>query len=503
MEFEILRSHPFLALTAGWLLHQLGVVIYRLFFHPLAKFPGPKITAATGWFETYHDLFRRGMFVWEIEKMHQQYGSIVRINPDEIHIIDSQYYDTIYAGGTNKRHKYANSAILTGSPTSTVGTLNHGQHRLRRGAISPFFSRRAILQQEPLILEKIDRLCARLTDSMATNTVIRLDVAFMAMTMDIITKYAYGQSSNYLDDDDFRLLWKEAFAGAMENGILLRNFPYMLPILKAIPLPVLRILSPNAASLKDWGNLVAGYVAGMLAGKGDEKVKGTVFQTMLDSDLPHEEKSAQRLLDEGQAVVGAGSETTAGALTVISFHILNDKRILQKLRDELKPLSPGQERVWSKLEQLPYLTGVVNEGLRLSIGSMMRLPRIANEPLRYKQWEIPAGTPISESTYFVHHDTSIFPDPEHFRPERWIEAKESGSRLDRYLTCFSKGNRACAGINMAYAELYLTIAIVMTRFEMELFETTIDDVKPERDWTIPVPKLDSKGVRIKVTATLG
>jgi hypothetical protein len=52
--------------------------------------------------------------------------------------------------------------------------------------------------------------------------------------------------------------------------------------------------------------------------------------------------------------------------------------------------------------------------------------------------------------------------------------------------------------SLAYAELYLTLAKIIPRFEMDLFETTVEDVEPERDFFVAVPKLDSKGVRVKV-----
>lgn len=59
-------------------------------------------------------------------------------------------------------------------------------------------------------------------------------------------------------------------------------------------------------------------------------------------------------------------------------------------------------------------------------------------------------------------------------------------------------HRLFLAASLAYAELYLTLAKIMPRFEMDLFETTVEDVEPERDFFVAVPKLDSKGVRVKV-----
>lgn len=55
--------------------YTLNLVIYRLYFSPLAGFPGPKLTAVTEWYEIYYNLVKDGKFFRKIPEWHEQYGS--------------------------------------------------------------------------------------------------------------------------------------------------------------------------------------------------------------------------------------------------------------------------------------------------------------------------------------------------------------------------------------------------------------------------------------------
>jgi cytochrome P450 len=104
------------------------------------------------------------------------------------------------------------------------------------------------------------------------------------------------------------------------------------------------------------------------------------------------------------------------------------------------------------------------------------------------------------TAYDIHMNPHIFPSPHTFNPDRWIESKNENYRLDKYLVPFAKGSRACVGINLAYAEMYLALAYVFKRFDFELFETTRKDVDIARDCFVATPVKGSKGIRVVVKA---
>lgn len=101
---------------------------------------------------------------------------------------------------------------------------------------------------------------------------------------------------------------------------------------------------------------------------------------------------------EVETFVVAGTETTAHALACTTFHVLNDAAVLRALKAELAAAGGG-EATLQTLEQLPFLTAVILEGLRLSYGVATRLPRIApDQTIRYGGYTIPPG--VSRPPFF-------------------------------------------------------------------------------------------------------
>ncbi|KAI9372838.1 cytochrome P450 [Aspergillus egyptiacus] len=491
-------QHLPLALVVGLIVRS----IYRLYLDPLHHIPGPKLAAITHLYEFYFDVIQDGMFIWEIERMHRQYGPIVRINPREVHIKDPYFYDELYAPAGGLRNKDPKSVEIFSSPGSTVATVDHHTHRMRRKLLNSFFSRRSIERIEPVIRKARSRFLDSLVTAHKEGTVLELIDRLQGMTGDVITQYAYGQDYRLQEPQNVG----QGIVKVVQEGTdvihLHRFLPLINHLLRLVPFQAMARIFPARVAIYDLLNGVKDSCMQALSETNASipLEKMTMFHALTAPDVPAEEKTIKRLQDEGLVLFAAGTETTATTLSVALFYILSDQSVKQKLRSELEEVMPNPYDCppWRELEKLPYLNGVIHEALR-HFGLAMRQQRISpRDVMKYKDVAIPPGTPVSMLARFVNMDPTIFPDPHRFYPERWIEAAEQNSGLSRFLVTFGKGSRACVGMNLAYAELFTTLAAVVRRFDMELYETTTENIRYTRDKLLPRARDGPWSVRVKV-----
>ncbi|KAK2738258.1 hypothetical protein FQN57_007121 [Myotisia sp. PD_48] len=482
-----------LALFAGYL---IWLAASRLIWSPLAKFPGPRLAALSNWYEFYYDVFLQGKFTAHIQDLHKQYGPIVRITPTELHIDDPDFFDQLYARNA-RRDKYSYFSGRFGYASDCFSTVPHDLHKLRRKPLTPMFSIQRISDFQEVIREKVNKFCDKISEY-GEDREIPLDRGWMALTTDIITEYAFSRSYGQLDSPNFKETLHESLVAIYTTGQFALHFSIVFPILDMLPDWFVMKMQPDLVSVvgmrKDLGRHINDIRHGVNDGYKFSKHR-TIFHEVLNSDLPDEEKTNARLGDEAQLIVAAGLITTSRALSVASFHIINHPRILQKLRHELTRSNSTvtANMDWQKLEQLPYLNGCVHEAIRLAHGVTTRSPRLApDQELKYGDWVIPRNTPVSMTAIDVLMNPELYPNPEQFIPERWI----NNPGLERYFVPFGKGSRQCIGFNLALAELYITLASVFSRIDFKLYETDESDVIMEHAYLVPYPKWDSKGVRV-------
>ena len=549
---SVLNSYVILLLPLA-VLYVVTLLVYRLYYASVAKFPGPRLAAITFFYEFYYDVWLEGRYTWKIQELHKQYGLLhlltiklgrilichphlgpfVRINPCEVHCNDPEFFDVLYVNSGKKRtdksmwairqsyehlqlvHPTALAHLLTAyylSPTrdSAFKTIEHDLHKMRRNQLSPFFSKASIRTLEPLLVHKVDKLCTRLEESCDTNRVLSLTHAFVALTLDIISRVCFGYSYGCLEQKEFASKFYEDLVSSSRTVHLVRQFPWFFQLIARFPRLASNKMADGMLAAKKRQMEVMQQVKDIVDRHArNEKPPNeafTVFDAMLDADVPPHEKSVSRLTAEALTLTAAGSLTTANTLDATIYYLLTNPTCLACLRQELDVAIPDLKMLptTAELEKLPYLTAVIHEALRLGKGVPHRLARVSPDvSYRYREWVIPRGAPISMSSIGILEHPGIFPDPHNFIPERWLpfDAPEVRHRR-KYLIVFGGGSRMCLGLNLAWAELYLTVAAVVRRFGGRL---SLDDVVFDRDLEIvvdgfnPLPSRESKGLRVLVS----
>ncbi|CAG7932941.1 unnamed protein product [Penicillium olsonii] len=492
----------------------------------------PRLAAISYFYDFYYSVIKDGMFLWQIERLHDQYGPIVRITPREIHIKDSSFYHMIYAGNHRRTDTDQYFVQFAGAPYSMLGTSDHHAHQCRRKVLSRYFSKRAIARAQPLIQETIEAALKNLKQACEQGTIVNLRQLSAALTAETICHYSYGHTFSFLENGSGNILSKSVQTlSSFAN--LLRFLPFNLSRLKNVPFGFVERLFPGAAAILRLHKRISADALKVLRG-GTSYGNPSIFHALSDPSLPAGERTLARLEDEGFVILSAGTETTPHALSVTMFYLLSDKVLLSQLQDEVRGVMPLHATIppLSDLENLPLLRACINEGLRLSIGTLSRHPRIAPDTvLEYEGYTIPAGvsilfnslslaillailssaadfgrltfrqTPVGQAQYFVHMDPEIYPNPRTFNPWRWLEASKQGVHLESMLVPFTKGSRQCLGIHLAYAEIYLVVANLINRVDMHLVDTNLDHVSPHRDRILVQPR-DQSGVKVIVTKIL-
>ena len=227
------------------------IVLYRLTFHPLAKFPGPKLAAATKWYEFYFDIIKKpgGQFFHEVNRMHDVYGPIVRINPDEVHVRDPSWVDVLYAPNPTRRHKYPPAAKMVGLPLGVSGAIDHDLHRKRRLAIAPMFSKRAITSAQGLVWEHIQELAGIFAANVGKEEPLELQTAFLGFGTDVTYHYMYDMHPGYQKDLEKTRGWQHSMETVAQATPLVKQFPSLTSIIELLPDSFMRWAVPNVAGL--------------------------------------------------------------------------------------------------------------------------------------------------------------------------------------------------------------------------------------------------------------
>jgi hypothetical protein len=225
------------------------IVVYPLFFHPLAQISGPKLAALTFLYQTYYSFKDGSRFYKQVGLLHEKYGPIVRITPNEVSLSNPENYEAIYyvrSRYTKDPRFYDAFGMEYVSFTSCPNEL----HRLRRRPLNKFFSWAAVLALQNIVQEKADKLCNLITRNSKAGEMLDIHHGCRALSVDVITQYMFNKSYALLNAPDLGNHFLKLVRGIGPALWVFHQWPE-LSIMNRLPQWMLQKMSPPLAQILD------------------------------------------------------------------------------------------------------------------------------------------------------------------------------------------------------------------------------------------------------------
>lgn len=219
--------------------------------------------------------------------------------------------------------------------------------------------------------------------------------------------------------------------------------------------------------------------------EGREDILSLMMSARYEDGQP---MSDEALRDEMLTMLLAGHETSTTGLCWAVWELMDHPEVRERLQAELRALPP--DATPDTVAASPLLDAVCKETLRLH-PVLPVVSRVAAEDLQIGPWEIPAGTGVFPCIWLAHRREATWPEPERFRPDRFLERTPSGYEF----LPFGGGSRRCIGMAFALYEMKLVLAGLLRTFDLERGQTTAPS--PRRRHITLAP---GGGVRVRVLA---
>lgn len=365
--------------------------MYNIFLHPLRNFPGPLLCRASPLYRHYK--FLRGDLLFETERLHKQYGPVVRIRPNELSFIDPEAWKDIYVahGGSARlgdMARYDRFYQWAGpSAPETFVSLDRPYHDSMKRQLSPAFSERSLQFQEPIIQGYTDTLIRKLTEASKDGNPVNLREWFNHYTFDIIGNLGFGSDFGGLESEQYHP-WVKAVSQNVREFAIMQVLMY---------LGLQRIVHVLSGSSLLRGKILHEHLTRekVEARINVEKPRLDIFQPLLDRKPPlvclslflflfrigvltrMPLKTFAQLMENATILITAGSESSVTLLVAAVSLLTDNPAKLQKLAEEVRSTFKNEEDITIvSVNQLPYLAACLNEALRCFPAVPPALPRV-------------------------------------------------------------------------------------------------------------------------------
>jgi cytochrome P450 len=421
--------------------------------------PGPKGTLIAGSLREFTD--RRLGFFLDVAR---EYGDIAsfRFGPRRIFLVSHpDLVEQVLV--TDAKHYIKHFGARVYKPVLGNGLVtSEGDFWLRQRRLSqPAFLKNRVLSYAPVMGELTRAMLARWRPGMQIDA----QFEFSSLTSAIALKTLFG-----LDDPGDREEFADSLYRAFE--LLGQRLRSLVKFPMWVPTP--RNLRTRRA-IAHLFRVVDGFIAAGQSRKepGDDLLSRLVAARDEDGSA----MTAQQLRDEAMTLYLAGHETTALTLTWSWYLLATHPEAEAKLAEEWSRVLGGRTPTPDDLPHLPYTDAVITEAMRV-FPPVYLIGREATCDLELGGYRVRKGYTVFMSQWVSHRDPRYFPDPEAFRPERWLDGL--ARRLPKYAYYpFGGGPRVCIGNTFALVEAAILLATVGQRYRFTVDPDAVIDVNPQ------------------------
>lgn len=290
-----------------------------------------------------------------------------------------------------------------------------------------------------------------------------MDTLWNRMTIEVILRTLFGEARP--GEADTAMHATEVLSATAFKEMF---WPVTLP--DWLPLPG---KAAKRAALRSLRQLINGRIEERLAqpAKADATPSDLLSQLLALRDEDGQALSRQEVFDQCMVTFQAGHETSSTALLWWSALMARHPEAQAQARAEVRNLlgawghqTDARDPVADDLPQLPWLTATLKEAMRLYPPVAALMSRRTTAPISLGGWAIPQGAMLRITPWVLHRDPRSFPEPEAFRPERFMaphEAPPKGAYIPLGL-----GPRVCLGQHFAMLEMTLLAAMMLQRCEL-------------------------------------
>ncbi|CAI6236518.1 unnamed protein product [Periconia digitata] len=467
----------------------LSRTIYNLFFHPLAKIPGPFFAKISRFPGFYHAIKGdRHLWIWQC---HQIYGDKIRVQPNQVLFLSQQAHRDIYNYKANVRRAKTYEAWKTTEDPNTGLTVDPAAHARKRKVLNQAFTGESVKHAASFAIEHTDRW-----------------IDLLVKDEDIVTEDGWSKLRNMSDWTNyiiFDILGDICFGRSFEikepgpnpiraiPDLVLHNAVIFYAILQS-PL-VEFVVWAKPKGLDNILNMIAppelktyyDFINDSVARRIKEENESTEDERSARRDMFHylckvrdpitaKPYSEDTLKGEALLLVVAGSDTTSTILSAFWFYISRNKSVYTRLVNEIRSTFASSDEIVGgaqKLQSCTYVWACIDECLRISPAGPSELARETLSGGHTIDGEhFPAGIVVGCGIYAMGRNEEIFGDPTRFRPERYVPSEATGvtvedvNRLKASYHPFLTGPTNCVGKNIAMTEMALIICRTLFRLDV-------------------------------------